>query len=54
LIAFFKDPHIKLFSQPQTKAFKTINLDMKDLVGLNKKTSFMDDFIEDAENKKRH
>ena len=54
LIAFFKDPHVKLFSQPQTEAFKTINFDMKDLVGSNKKTSFMDDFIKDSENKKRH
>jgi len=54
LIAFFKDSHVKLFSQPQTEAFKTINLDMKDLVGSNKKTSFMDDFIKDSENKKRH
>ena len=45
---------LSYFSLPQTEAFKTINFVMKDLVGSNKKTSFMDDFIKDSENKKRH
>ena len=54
LIVFFKDTHIKLFKKPQTQAFKAVNFDIKNFVSTNKEKSFMDDFIEDAENKKRH
>ena len=33
---------------------KKINFDIKNFVSTNKEKSFMDDFIEDAENKKTH
>ena len=49
----FKDSHIKLFKQPQTQAFKAVDFDINDFVGTNKDKSFMDDFIDDAEKKKR-
>jgi membrane associated rhomboid family serine protease len=54
LIVFFKNSHIKLFSHAQTEPFKAVDFDLYDLIGANNKTTFMDDFIKDAENKKRH
>ncbi len=54
LIPFFKNAEIPLWEQSQTKAFETRDFDLQELIPGNKVEGFMEDFIKDADKKKKH
>ena len=54
LIPFFKDARITLWEPAQSKAFETRDFNLHELIPGNKVDGFMDDFIKDAEDRKRH
>ena len=54
LIPFFKDAGITLWESAHSKAFETRDFNLQELIPGNKVDGFMDDFIKDADDKKRH
>ncbi|HIO05284.1 MAG TPA: rhomboid family intramembrane serine protease [Gammaproteobacteria bacterium] len=54
LIPFFKNAEIPLWEQSQTKAFETRDFDLQELIPGNKVDGFMEDFIKDADERKKH
>ena len=54
LIPFFKDAGIALWESAHSKAFETRDFNLQELIPGNKVDGFMDDFIKDADDKKRH
>ena len=54
LIPFFKDAGITLWESAQSKAFETKDFNLQDLIQRNKVDGFMDDFIKDADKRKKH
>ena len=53
LIPFFKNQGVSLFVQAQSKAFETRDFNLQELVPGNKINGFMDDFIDDANQRKK-
>ena len=54
LITFFKNAGVPLWDQAHSKAFETRDFDYQELIPGNKVDSFMDDFIEEANKRKKH
>ncbi|MDP6917407.1 MAG: rhomboid family intramembrane serine protease, partial [SAR86 cluster bacterium] len=54
LIPFFKGEGITLWEPAQSKAFETRDFNLQELIPGNKVDGFMDDFIKDADDRKRH
>ena len=53
LIPFFKNRGVPLFEQAHSKAFATRDFNLKELVPGNKVDGFMEDFIEDSNQRKK-